>query len=119
MWRHSREYPLLRAQVRTVVPERSTCVGCCRLSLLQTRSSELSAPVYSALRVEPPKFGTEGEAAFESRSRRTRTSPNELPVALEDAIVELRKFLAEEGLDAGPATIASHLGVSTGVDLTL
>jgi transposase len=54
------------------------------------------------------RYVTEGEAAFEPRSPRPRSSPNKLPVALEDEIVELRKFLAEEGLDAG-STIAYHL----------
>jgi transposase InsO family protein len=55
------------------------------------------------------RYATEGEAAFEPRSRRPHSSPNKLPVALEDEIVELRKFLAEEGLDSGPSTIAYHL----------
>ena len=40
---------------------------------------------------------------------RTGASPSKLAVALEDEIVELRKFLAEEGLDAGASTIAYHL----------
>ena len=43
------------------------------------------------------RYVTEGEAAFEPRSRRPRSSPNKISVALEDEIVELRKFLAEEG----------------------
>ena len=55
------------------------------------------------------RYAADGEAAFEPRSRRPHSSPNKLPVTLEDEIVELRKFLAEEGLDAGPSTIAYHL----------
>lgn len=49
------------------------------------------------------------EAAFEPRSRRPHGSPNRTPATLEDEIVELRKHLAEQGLDAGPSTIAWHL----------
>ncbi len=55
------------------------------------------------------RYGSEGEAAFEPRSRRPRSSPNRLSSELEDDIVQLRKSLAEEGLDAGPATIQFHL----------
>jgi transposase InsO family protein len=56
------------------------------------------------------RFDAEGEAAFEPRSRRPRGSPLRTPGALEDEIVELRKHLADEGLDAGAHTIAYHLG---------
>jgi transposase InsO family protein len=55
------------------------------------------------------RYEAEGEAAFEPRSRRPRTSPRRVSRELEDQIVALRKTLGEEGLDAGAATIAVHL----------
>jgi len=55
------------------------------------------------------RYEAEGEAAFEPRSRRPRRSPQRVSQELEDQIVALRKTLAEEGLDAGAATIAVHL----------
>ena len=50
-----------------------------------------------------------GEAGLAPRSRRPRTSPRRTPEALADEVVELRKHLAEQGLDAGAHTIAYHL----------
>src|SRR5215470_17538256 len=55
------------------------------------------------------RYLAEGEAAFESRSRRPHTSPQRTSQAVEDAIVALRKDLAEAGHDAGAETIAWHL----------
>jgi len=55
------------------------------------------------------RFAAEGEAGLEARSRRPRRSPHKASTALEDEIVELRKQLADEGLDAGAHTIAVHL----------
>ncbi len=55
------------------------------------------------------RYEADGEAAFEPRSRRPRTNPRRVSRELEDQIVALRKTLAEEGLDAGAATIAVHL----------
>lgn len=55
------------------------------------------------------RFDAEGEAGLEQRSRRPHRSPRQTTVALEDEIVELRKTLAEQGLDAGAHTIAFHL----------
>ena len=51
----------------------------------------------------------EGEAAFEPRSRRPKTSPAAIPDSAVELIVLLRKELAGRGLDAGPGTIAWHL----------
>jgi transposase InsO family protein len=51
----------------------------------------------------------EGEAAFEPRSKRPRTSPAAIPDSFVELIVLLRKELAGRGLDAGPDTIAWHL----------
>jgi transposase InsO family protein len=42
-------------------------------------------------------------------SRRPRRSPGRISPMIEDAIVEWRKRLVEEGLDHGPATIRWHL----------
>jgi transposase InsO family protein len=55
------------------------------------------------------RFDSEGESGLEPRSRRPRSSPQRIAEALEDEIVELRKALTDEGLDAGAHTIAYHL----------
>ena len=55
------------------------------------------------------RYEAEGEAAFEPRSRRPKTSPTALPEVTVDLIVELREKLVTAGLDAGPDTIAWHL----------
>ncbi len=55
------------------------------------------------------RYATEGEAAFEPRSRRPKTSPRAISDATVSLITELRKDLAGQGLDAGPDTIAWHL----------
>jgi transposase InsO family protein len=60
------------------------------------------------------RYLAEGEAAFEPRSRRPHASPQRTSQATEDAIVALRKSLAEAGLDAGAETIAWHLRRQTG-----
>jgi transposase InsO family protein len=51
----------------------------------------------------------EGEAAFEPRSRRPKTSPSAISPEVAGLIVQLRKELSGQGLDAGPHTIAWHL----------
>jgi transposase InsO family protein len=55
------------------------------------------------------RYRAEGEAAFEPRSRRPKTSPAAISAGTVDLIVALRKDLAGRGLDAGPDTIAWHL----------
>jgi transposase InsO family protein len=55
------------------------------------------------------RYATEGEAAFEPRSRRPRTSPNATAAATVELVLRLRKELSEAGLDAGADTIAWHL----------
>ncbi len=55
------------------------------------------------------RFLADGEAGLVPRSRRPQSSPQRIPEALEQEIVELRKALADEGLDAGAHTIAAHL----------
>ena len=55
------------------------------------------------------RYDAEGEAGLEPRSRRPHTSPQRTPESLCQEIVELRKTLADQGLDAGAHTIAFHL----------
>ena len=55
------------------------------------------------------RYRTEGEAAFQPRSRRPKTSPTAIPPATVTLITELRGTLTTAGLDAGPDTIAWHL----------
>jgi transposase len=47
------------------------------------------------------RYRAEGEAAFEARSRRPRTTPNATPPAVVQQVLTLRKQLTEQGLDAG------------------
>ena len=60
------------------------------------------------------RYLAEGEAAFEPRSRRPLSSPRRTSQDVEDAIVALRKDLAEAGHDAGAETIAWHLRQQAG-----
>lgn len=55
------------------------------------------------------RYRVEGEAAFEPRSRRPKTSPTAIGAATVERIVRLRKELTQPGLDAGPDTICWHL----------
>src|ERR671920_1204589 len=55
------------------------------------------------------RYRAEGEAAFEPRSRRPKTSPTATSASSVELIIQLRKRLSEQGLDAGPDTIAWHL----------
>ena len=55
------------------------------------------------------RYDADGEAAFEPRSRRPKTSPTAIPPATVALITELRGKLTAAGLDAGPDTIAWHL----------
>ncbi|MDQ4071431.1 MAG: IS481 family transposase, partial [Actinomycetota bacterium] len=50
-----------------------------------------------------------GDQGLKPRSRRPRSSPTRVSAGMEEEIVALRKSLAEEGLDAGAATIHYHL----------
>jgi transposase InsO family protein len=55
------------------------------------------------------RYRDEGEAAFEPRSRRPKTSPSAISPDTVELITRIRKELAGQGLDAGPQTIAWHL----------
>ena len=54
-------------------------------------------------------YRTEGEAAFEPRSRAPKTSPSATAAPTVDLVLELRKELSGAGLDAGADTIDWHL----------
>src|SRR4051794_22258534 len=55
------------------------------------------------------RYRTEGDAAFEARSRRPRSVPTTTPTETVEVILELREKLTAAGLDAGPDTIRWHL----------
>ena len=55
------------------------------------------------------RYQAEGEAAFEPRSRRPKSSPRATGPGTVELIITLRKELSGQGLDAGPQTIAWHL----------
>ena len=55
------------------------------------------------------RYRTDGDAAFEPRSRRPLTRPDATPSSTVELILELRHRLAAQGLDAGADTIAWHL----------
>ena len=55
------------------------------------------------------RWRLEGDAAFQTRSRRPRSSPNATPPAVIERILNLRVNLQHQGLDHGPSTIAWHL----------
>ena len=54
-------------------------------------------------------YRVEGEAAFEARFRRPKSTPNATPTETVDLITEIRQKLTTTGLDAGPDTIGWHL----------
>jgi transposase len=61
------------------------------------------------------RYWAEGDTAFQPRSRRPRSSPNQTPTAVVELIVRLRTQLTAAGHDAGPDTIAWHLTQHHGV----
>jgi transposase len=58
------------------------------------------------------RYRTEGDAAFEPRSRHPRASPTATPAPAVELVLRLRKQLTESGLDAGADTIAWHLAAA-------
>jgi transposase len=79
----------------------------------ENRSQGEVAPAYGVSQgwVSKPvtRYRAEGEAAFEARSRRPRTSPGAISVQAAELITLLRKDLAGRGLDAGPHPLASRM----------
>jgi transposase InsO family protein len=57
------------------------------------------------------RYRAAGDAGLKPKSKRPRSSPTRVPAALEEEIVELRKALTDQGLDAGAHTIGYHLQV--------
>jgi len=55
------------------------------------------------------RYRSDGEAAFEPRSRWPYSQPTAIPAATVELILRLRHQLTRQGLDAGPQTIAWHL----------
>jgi transposase InsO family protein len=55
------------------------------------------------------RYRLEGPKGLEPRSRRPKTSPTRIADLYEDEIVAVHKALADDGLDAGAATIHYHL----------
>jgi transposase InsO family protein len=55
------------------------------------------------------RFRDEGDEAFEPRSRRPHSNPNQVADVVNELIVNLRDQLTGQGLDAGPETIRWHL----------
>src|SRR5690349_11331117 len=55
------------------------------------------------------RYEEEGEAAFEPRSRRPKTTPTATAAATIELVLRLRKQLSDAGLDAGADTIGWHL----------
>jgi transposase len=55
------------------------------------------------------RYRTEGDTAFEPRSRRPNTRPDATPAATVALVTELRRQLTADGLDAGADTIMRHL----------
>jgi transposase InsO family protein len=55
------------------------------------------------------RYEAEGEAAFEPRSRRPRTSPGATSPEVIELVLRLRKELTDSGVDAGADTIGWHL----------
>ena len=55
------------------------------------------------------RYRAEGEAAFQPRSRHPKTSPAATSSDVAELVLELRKDLSGQGLDAGPDTICWHL----------
>lgn len=64
------------------------------------------------------RYRSEGEAAFEPRSRAPKTSPGATPPQTVDLVLRLRKELLEAGLDAGAETIAWHLAQHHAITLS-
>ena len=55
------------------------------------------------------RYRAEGDAAFEARSRRPRTTPAAIPAEVVELVVNLRAELESKASTRGPHTIAWHL----------
>jgi transposase InsO family protein len=64
------------------------------------------------------RYRVEGEAAFEPRSRRPRTSSTATSAEVVELVLMLRKELAGQGLDAGAHTVCWHLSHHHGISVS-
>ena len=88
-----------------------------RVAVLQVVSKQLSVTAAAAeygfsrrhLHRLLARYRDGGLDALEPRSRRPNTTPIATPEAVRQRLVELRRKLAADGLDAGPVTIAWYL----------
>src|SRR4051794_5659579 len=55
------------------------------------------------------RYRADGADGLTPRSKRPTRSPSRVSIELEEQIVELRKTLTDQGLDAGPHTLQVHL----------
>jgi transposase InsO family protein len=89
-----------------------------RVAVLKVVSSQLSVTAAAAeygisrghLHRLLRRYRDDGIEAVDPRSRRPRTNPGRTTDHVRERIVALRTELAGRGLDAGPVTIAWHLG---------
>jgi transposase InsO family protein len=80
------------------------------------RDHGISRDTFYAVR---KRHAVEGEAGLAPRSRAPHHVANRTPVEVEDVIVEIRKDLDGEGLDAGPASIQYWLSKRLPPDATV
>ena len=64
------------------------------------------------------RYQVEGDGALQPRSRRPKTSPTATSDATAELVLDLRKRLVEDGLDAGADTIGWHLTHRNDVELS-
>jgi transposase InsO family protein len=88
-----------------------------RVAVLQIVSKQLSVTAAAAeygisrrhLHRLLARYRDGGLDALEPRSRRPKTTPIATPETVRERVIELRRHLTTDGLDAGPVTIAWHL----------
>ena len=51
------------------------------------------------------RYHADGDTAYEPRSRRPTTRPRQTPAATVELVLNLRRDLTRQGLDAGPVTV--------------
>src|SRR4051812_36780572 len=54
------------------------------------------------------RYRVEGDAAFQPRSRRPKTTPSAIAATTGNQIINLRRQLVTDGLDPRPETLPSH-----------
>jgi transposase InsO family protein len=89
-----------------------------RVAVLKVVTKQLSVTVAAAeygfgrqhLQRLLQRYRDGGLEAVEPRSRRPHRNPGRMPEPVRERIVALRTGLSAQGLDAGPVTIAWHLG---------